>query len=435
MSRRLLRLIVLAVMASNTAWMLGFGAPAGAQNSAQTAAQKAAAEQEKQRLNELRDRINQLQRDLSKSEETRSEAADALKQSEKAISEVNRGLVTLTQEQNKITQSLGETQQNIEAKRTDVGKQQDLLNRTIRHQYIHGNTDALRLVLDGQDVSAAERQLQYFGYVSRARAAAIGQLKQSLTNLSQLEAAARVKKDELAANALEQQKARATLEGERQTRQKVLLQVAGEISKNRKEIGRLKRDEDRLTKLVDRLAKELAKQLAAQQAAQAAKKREDRVAAPNVPNRIRKPGESVDSVADGGFVGHAFETLRGKLKLPARGELAGRFGAPREEGGVTWKGVFIKADTGQQVKAVADGRVVFADWLRGFGNLLIVDHGSGYMSLYGNNESLLKQVGENTQSGENIASVGATGGALESGVYFELRHEGKPFDPMKWVQR
>jgi murein hydrolase activator len=435
MPRCLLRFIVLAAMASNTAWMLGFGAPAGAQNgaqnSAQTAAQKSAAEQEKQRLNELRDRINQLQRDLSKSEETRTEAADALKQSEKAISEVNRGLVTLTQEQNKITQALGETQQSIEAKRTDAGRQQDLLNRTIRHQYIHGNTDALRLVLDGQDVSAAERQLQYFGYVSRARAAAIGQLKQSLTNLSQLEAAARVKKDELAANALEQQKARATLEGERQSRQKVLLQVAGEISKNRKEIGRLKRDEDRLTKLVDRLAKELARQLAAQ----AAKKREERIATPSVPSRIRKPGESVDSVADGGFAGQAFETLRGKLKLPARGELAGRFGAPREEGGVTWKGVFIKADTGQQVKAVADGRVVFADWLRGFGNLLIVDHGSGYMSLYGNNESLLKQVGEKTQSGENIASVGATGGALESGVYFELRHEGKPFDPMKWVSR
>jgi murein hydrolase activator len=431
MPRCLIRLILLAAMASNTAWILGFGAPVRAQ----TVAQKAAAEQEKQRLNELRDRINQLQRDLSKSEETRTEAADALKQSEKAISEVNRGLVTLTQEQNKITQALGETQQSIEAKRTDAGKQQDLLNRTIRHQYIHGNTDALRLVLDGQDVSAAERQLQYFGYVSKARAAAIGQLKQSLTNLSQLEAAARVKKDELAANALEQQKARATLEGERQSRQKVLLQVAGDISKSRKEIGRLKRDEDRLTKLVDRLAKELARQLAAQQAAQQAKRREERIATPNVPSRIRKPGESVDSVADGGFAGQAFETLRGKLKLPARGELAGRFGAPREEGGVTWKGLFIKADTGQQVKAVADGRVVFADWLRGFGNLLIVDHGNGYMSLYGNNESLLKQVGENTQSGENIALVGATGGALESGVYFELRHEGKPFDPMKWVSR
>ena len=121
--------------------------------------------------------------------------------------------------------------------------------------------------------------------------------------------------------------------------------------------------------------------------------------------------------------------------MPARGELKGRFGNPREDGGVTWKGLFIRAEVGQTVKAVADGRVVYADWLRGFGNLLIVDHGGGYMSLYGNNESLLKQVGDKTQSGETVASVGSTGGALESGVYFELRHEGKPFDPMKWVGR
>ena len=118
-----------------------------------------------------------------------------------------------------------------------------------------------------------------------------------------------------------------------------------------------------------------------------------------------------------------------------RGELQGRFGSPREDGGVTWKGLFITADNGREVHAVADGQVVYADWLRGYGNLLVIDHGGGYMSLYGNNESLLKQVGDATQSGETVASVGSTGGAPESGVYFELRHEGKPFDPMKWVAR
>jgi septal ring factor EnvC (AmiA/AmiB activator) len=141
----------------------------------------------------------------------------------------------------------------------------------------------------------------------------------------------------------------------------------------------------------------------------------------------------VENVADGSFVGRTFQTLKGKLKLPVRGELQGRFGSPREDGGVTWKGLFIKADNGHAVHSVADGQVVFADWLRGFGNLLIVDHGSGYMSLYGNNESLLKQVGDATQSGETVASVGSSGGALQTGVYFELRYEGKPFDPMKWV--
>ena len=457
--------------------MLGFAASAGAQ--------KTSADAEKKRLDELRGRIEQLQRNVAKSEESRAEAADALKTSEKAISEVNRSLTELNAQQTSIGQALTETQKAIDAARADVGKQQMLLDRVIRHQYMHGSADALRLVLDGQDVAAVERELQYFGYISRSRALLIAKLKQTLTKLAELETGARVKKEELVTNAIEQQKARVAIGEERMARQKLLNRIAGDISKGRNEIGRLKRDEDRLSKLVDQITKDLIRaaarrteQLKEQRRQQEkirekekekekendkAKELDKERLAKGLTANIRKPearvdptssnlspnksppassstlvvppGSVVESVADAGFVGRAFESLRGKLKLPARGELAGRFGTPREGGGVTWKGVFIKAESGQSVRAVADGRVVFADWLRGFGNLLILDHGNGYMSLYGNNESLLKSVGENTQSGENIASVGSTGGALESGVYFELRHEGKPFDPMKWIGR
>ena len=401
------RAVLIGLMA---AWILGYEPLAYAQ--------KASAEIEKQRLTELRARIDKLQRDLSKSEESRSEAADALKVSEKAISEVNRNLVVLAREEGKIAQSLNEVQKRIQSVREGVNKQQDMLDRMLRHQYMHGNTDALRLVLDGQDVAAVQRQLQYFAYISRMRAGVIAQMKQSLANLTELESSARLKKAALSANAGEQKKARTALQNERGARQKVVVRIAADISKNRREIGRLKRDEDRLAKLVDQLAKALVQQQRSEG---------------KTPGRKRKPGEAIEEVADASFVGRAFQTLRGKLKLPARGELGGRFGAPREEGGVTWKGLFIKASAGQPVRAVADGRVIFADWLRGFGNLLILDHGNGYMSLYGNNESLLKHVGDLTQSGETVASVGSSGGALESGVYFELRHEGKPFDPMKWV--
>ena len=108
------------------------------------------------------------------------------------------------------------------------------------------------------------------------------------------------------------------------------------------------------------------------------------------------------------------------------------FGAAREEG-ATWKGLFIRCVSGETIHAVADGRVVYADWLRGFGNLLILDHGKGYMSLYANNEALLSQVGEKVRGGDPIARVGASGGQGESGLYFELRRDGKPFDPLKWV--
>ncbi|MBL8523742.1 MAG: peptidoglycan DD-metalloendopeptidase family protein [Betaproteobacteria bacterium] len=375
----------------------------------------------KDELGQLRQRIEQLQRDLAKTEESRSEVADALRTSEKAISEVNRALMTLGREQGQISQNLADLKSRMDANRADTARQQELLDRMIRHQYMHGNTDAMRLMLDGKDAAEVERQMRYFGYVSKSRAALVSGLKNNMAALAELEIAARQKQIELSANAEEQRKARLMLQAERQARQKTFTKIKADIAKGRKEIGRLKRDEDRLAKLVEQLAKAIAKN------------REERRST-KTPDGIQRKGEAVDSVADSSFVGKAFHSLKGKLRLPTRGELQSRFGSPREEG-LTWKGLFIKSETGHSVHAVADGQVVFADWLRGYGNLLILDHGNGYMSLYGNNESLLKQVGEITQSGEKIASVGSSGGALESGVYFELRHEGKPFDPMKWVTK
>jgi septal ring factor EnvC (AmiA/AmiB activator) len=128
----------------------------------------------------------------------------------------------------------------------------------------------------------------------------------------------------------------------------------------------------------------------------------------------------------------SFAHLKGELRLPARGLVSNRFGGARQEGG-TWKGLFIRANPGSEVKAIAGGRVVFAEWMRGFGNLMIVDHGSSYLSIYGNNDALLKQVGDTLRGGETIAAVGNSGGNPESGLYFELRHQGQPLDPLKWV--
>ena len=376
----------------------------------------------KQELEQLRERIEQLQRDLVKSEESRSEVADALRTSEKAISEVNRNLLTLGRSQAMLNQSLKGLARRISANRADSAQQKELLERLVRHRYMHGNTDGLRLMLEGRDASEAERQTRYLAYISRARAGMIARLAANGTELAELQTATQAQQQELAANAEDQKKARAALQSERATRQKVFNKIKNDISKGRREIGRLKRDEDRLSKLIDQLARTIAK------------RRQDRTEDRKSGSTVGK-GEVIDNIADAALAGKVFQTLKGKLKLPVRGELQGRFGSPREEGGVTWKGLFIKSDHGREVHVVADGQVVYADWLRGYGNLLVIDHGGGFMSLYGNNESLLKQVGDSVQSGETVASVGSTGGALESGVYFELRHEGKPFDPMKWVGR
>jgi septal ring factor EnvC (AmiA/AmiB activator) len=136
----------------------------------------------------------------------------------------------------------------------------------------------------------------------------------------------------------------------------------------------------------------------------------------------------------GGRATGPFSAQKGRLRLPVRGELIGRFGAQRSSGTASAKGVFIRAAEGEQIRAVAPGRVVYADWMRGFGNLLIVDHGEGYLTVYANNESLLKQSGDEVSLGEPLATAGRSGGNEETGLYFEMRHLGKPFDPLSWVK-
>src|SRR4029077_20091662 len=132
--------------------------------------------------------------------------------------------------------------------------------------------------------------------------------------------------------------------------------------------------------------------------------------------------------------GRLFSTFKGSLALPVQGELAGRFGTPNPEGGISAKGVFIRAPEGEPVRAVGAGRVVYSDWMRGFGNLLIVDPGEAYLSIYENNESLLKQTGDMVPLGEPLATVGQSGGNEQTGLYFELRHLGRAFDPLRWVK-
>ena len=128
----------------------------------------------------------------------------------------------------------------------------------------------------------------------------------------------------------------------------------------------------------------------------------------------------------------SFAAQKGQLRLPVKGTVTNRFGSPRQEGS-TWKGLFIRSPAGGEVKAIAGGRVVFAEWMRGFGNLLIVDHGDAFLSIYGNNDALLRQVGDSVRSGDTVATVGSSGGNPESGLYFEIRHQGQPVAPLKWA--
>jgi septal ring factor EnvC (AmiA/AmiB activator) len=382
--------------------LLAFAAPSWA-------APKAPSEQE---LRELRSRIDRLQKDLAAAEESRGEAAEELKQSGKAMSEAHRALYALAQRRKALETELADIAKRDREIRASVSEQEALAGKLLRLQYQQGAPDRLRLMLEGRDAATVARQVQYYGYIQRARADLIAQLRRTSEELAALENDARTRRDELAQNESEQAVETRRLERERAARAAVVAKLAGEIARGRREIGRLKRDEARLSRLVEEIARALAAKPADKPGAR---------------------GRTVDRVADDSVSAQPFASLRGKLRLPVRGELMNRYGGPREESGTTWKGLFIRAITGETVHAIADGRVVYADWLRGFGNLLILDHGAGFMSLYAYNEGLLRQVGEKVRGGDPVAQVGASGGHPESGLYFELRRGGTPFDPMKWV--
>ncbi len=369
----------------------------------------AASEQE---LRELRGRIEKLQNELASAEESRGEAADQLRASGRAVSEAQRSLFELSQRRRTLEASLEAIARRDREIRASLVEQEALAGRLLRLQYQQGAPDRLRLALEGRDAATVARLIAYYGYIQRARAGLIGELRRKGGELIALQKDAVARRDELKDNESAQAEEARKLEKERAARAAVVTRLAGDIARSRREIGRLKRDEARLTKLVEEIARALASK-------------------PQASDRAR--GRAVDRVADASSASKPFASLKGRLRLPVRGELMNRYGAAREETGTTWKGLFIRSVSGETVHAVADGWVVYADWLRGFGNLLILDHGRGYMSLYANNESVLRQVGDAVRGGDSVASVGASGGAPESGLYFELRHDGKPFDPLRWV--
>ncbi|HZZ94822.1 MAG TPA: peptidoglycan DD-metalloendopeptidase family protein [Usitatibacter sp.] len=359
----------------------------------------------------MRGRIEKLQSELAATEGSRTEASDQLRKSDRSVSEARRTLFELSQRRRALEAQLAEIGQHAARVRADASRQEDLAARLLRLQYEQGAPDGLRLLLEGHNPADAARHLEYYGYIQRARIELIAHLRDQAAQLEKLESDARSRREELARNEQEQGAQAKRLEKERAQRVALVAKLSGEIARNRREIGRLRRDEARLTRLVEQIARALA-------------------AKPAPPGK--GPGRRADRVADASASAQAFASLKGRMSFPVRGELANRYGGAREAG-AAWKGLFIRCATGETVHAVADGRVVYADWLRGFGNLLILDHGGGYMSLYGYNEGLLRQVGDRVRAGDPIAQAGATGASAESGLYFELRRNGAPFDPMTWI--
>jgi septal ring factor EnvC (AmiA/AmiB activator) len=272
------------------------------------------------------------------------------------------------------------------------------LARQVRAAYAMGRQERLRILLNQQDPAMVSRMMAYYDYLNRARAENMQTIREHLADLAQTEQAIRREETSLAALLDEQQRELAALRSSQAQRQAVVAALTRDLQDQGRQLDRLENDERELKALIEGLEEALA----------------------DIP---------VEPVERERFAG-----LRGRLPWPARGRIVNRFGTPKL-GSLRWDGVMISAPEGREVKAVHHGRVAFADWLRGFGLLLIVDHGSGYMTLYGHNQSLFKEVGDWVDTNEPIALVGSSGGREQSGVYFGIRREGRPVNPVNWCRR
>ena len=438
---------------------------ANAQKTTDRSKQKVIAESERA---DLREKLSTLKRSIDKTETAKSSAADALAKSEEAISNAQRNLRDLAEEQQKTEAKLKDLSQQQTALKKIVEAQQSQLAKLLREQYIAGNEDRIKLLLSGDNPNRINRELQYMGYVSRAQAALIESLRTNLQAIADNQENVQNAKEELDEIAGEAREQHAILQKEKAQRATLLAQLSNKLTAQRKEVGNIERDEKRLASLVDKLAVLIQEQRKAEAAAaekrkqeRVAREREEREKRLAQSKKHRTPDDKTSSgkitnpdaieddepparekpspalarnelTPDASVQDGTFAALRGKLRLPVRGDVIAKFGSKRGEG-PTWKGLFIRVDEGTEVKAVAPGRVVFAEWLRGFGNLIIVDHGSQYMTIYGNNQSVLKHAGDAVKSGEVIASTGNSGGNEQSGLYFEMRHQGRAFDPLGWV--
>jgi septal ring factor EnvC (AmiA/AmiB activator) len=382
----------------------------------------------KEDLSDLHEKINALKKELDSNQAAHKDAADALKDSETAISSANKKLREINQKQNKNKNTLSTLKKQSLTLNEKLSLQQKRLSSLLRQQYMHGNQSYVQLILQNKNPSEIARDVKYFSYIAKEHAKVIDDMQANLEKVKALNNRTAEALKQVAELKAKQEMEKKTLEAQKLEKSKVVKTLSQQISAQRGEIKKLSRDEKNLSNLVKRLAKIIPKKV---------KKPKKKTSKPNESVDDAKPEviANNEGTPSNDYAGFNFSALKGKLRLPARGELTNRFGAKRDDTGISWKGLFIRAAEGADVKTVASGRVVFADWMRGFGNLIIIDHGSGYMSLYGNNQAVLKSVGEEVTAGDAIASVGNSGGNESNGVYYELRRNSQPFDPMSWSVR
>ncbi len=376
--------VVTALVVAGTLALLG--EPALAQS----------AEHSERELGALRQRIEALQRRLAGQTRQRDALVAELQQAETAAGRLTG---QLAQTGESLTAAVAEAEsaaaaQAAAARRATQAR--DTLAAQLRQGWQTGRQERLRLLLNQEDPATLGRMLVYQDYLSRARRARLDALLEQLRELRRLAEETDAARARLAALRQRQSDELAALERRRAERAGLLASMDAERQSVTDQLGALRREEAALTALIEQLRRELA----------------------GFPADPQTP----------------FSALRGQLTWPVQAPARQGWGDPRGDGSLRWNGVLLSAERGSQVRAVHHGRVIYSDWLPGMGLLVVIDHGGGYLSLYGHNEALLREPGDWVGPGEPVASVGDTGGQRNAGLYFELRKDGQPINPAPWMR-
>lgn len=389
--------------------------------------------EQNQQLNEVQSGITAASENIRRIQQKKNTLNTQLGEVEKLYGRTAALLRTLQGQVEQKRQNLNKIRQEKQELQDEVAKQNKELAGQIKAAHAMGQKEKLKLLLNQQDPALSSRMLVYYDYLNKARLTKLAGISESMQRLDRL-GKQQQQETELLEKDLEQKKSEQVVaDSVRKRRAELLTQLKSDYSSNEQQIIHLKESENKLKNLVSSLHRstndlnfevEQTKKLhkAAEATPEPAKDLLDSEDSSRPSPALAKEGD--------------FSSLKGQLAWPVKGRLSNKFGSARAESAEsTWDGVLIDAGEGTEIHAVTRGKVVFSDWLRGYGLLIIIDHGKGYMSLYAFNQSLYRQVGEWVDAGEVIASVGQSGGRSRSGLYFGIRNKGKPVDPLEWCRK
>lgn len=362
-------------------------------------ADDAKVEEKKAELAEVKQKIASLQQAMKQKQSVLQKEDAVLKDVDLRINEINIKLRELDKRKQDVHEELTDLQEKSKETATSLDDEKLILAQQLRSAYISGHEEYVKLIMNQQDPAVVSRMLVYYRYLTESRVRTIAKINQHLELLSTLESAIRGRSVELKNLIVQERDRWQGLNIAYQEQKKAVEMIRGEIESNEKQIQRMHQDEQELLRLLEKLQ------------------------------------EILDELLEEEKTVTSFKALRGSLKMPADGKVIVRYGSQRNIGNLRWKGVVLAGKLGSDIHAVYAGRVVYADWMRGFGLLLIVDHGDSYLSLYGQNESLLVEEGDWVETGQSIATMGKSGGNSKPALYFEIRQNGKPQNPLLWTRR